>query len=404
MRVVLIALALACAAEPAQARLPRHQRPLPEAMATAPVERAIENVERDTQLSQAQRERVLGRLHLIAYAQRRAPMTRYSNGEWQPAGRGPCGDVAYYPDLTAASECPSGDRAPEPAGLELPALSPVNLNRRALRHLRLARDHYQRSLALEDRDLRARLGLAYVLDELGDPEAARIHLRRLAIAGNEWFSVGGFDSTWDQISVLREAIDHLSDLAISDDDRLLIERLRENLVDARPAIIVTPIVVPLADAPFAQLIDERSSVAFDFAGTGDTRAQGWLTPDAAWLVWDPQHRGEVRSGFDMIGQRTWAVFWSDGFEAMRSLDDNRDGELAGAELEGLALWRDADSDGVSDPGEVLPLAAHGVAGLSVRGAHQRPDLIVAPAGVHLEDGRTRPLYDWTPGLSPAPNS
>jgi hypothetical protein len=98
------------------------------------------------------------------------------------------------------------------------------------------------------------------------------------------------------------------------------------------------------------------------------------------------------------------VFWSDGFEAMRSLDDNRDGELAGAELEGLALWRDGDSDGVSDPGEVLPLASHGIAGLAVRGAQQRPDLIVAPTGVRLEDGRTRPLYDWTPGFASAPNS
>ena len=134
-------------------------------------------------------------------------------------------------------------------------------------------------------------------------------------------------------------------------------------------------MAPLTDAPFEALVDARSPVAFDFAGTGDTRAQGWLTRDAAWLVWDPHHRGDIRSGFDLIGQRTWAVFWSDGFEAMRSLDDNRDGELAGAELEGLALWRDGDSDGVSDPGEVLPLG-----GIDLLGRILEPGCLTKLAG------------------------
>ena len=68
------------------------------------------------------------------------------------------------------------------------------------------------------------------------------------------------------------------------------------------------------------------------------------------------------------GGKPGASFWADGFEALRALDDNRDGELTGGELGGLALWRDEDGDGVSDPGEVLPANVHGIAGLSVRGA------------------------------------
>ena len=106
----------------------------------------------------------------------------------------------------------------------------------------------------------------------------------------------------------------------------------------------------------------------------------------------------------MIGQRTWGVFWSDGFEALHSLDDNGDGELTGAELAGLALWRDADGDGVSEAGEVQPLSAYGVIGLSSHGLAERPGLIVAPAGVHLQSGECRPLYDWTPGSDYAPGS
>jgi hypothetical protein len=106
----------------------------------------------------------------------------------------------------------------------------------------------------------------------------------------------------------------------------------------------------------------------------------------------------------MIGQRTWSVFWSDGFEAMRALDDNRDGELTGGELGGLAQCRDENRNGVSDPGEVLPANVHGIAALAVRGRTTRPGLITAPAGVRFEDGRTRPLYDWTPGVGRAPVS
>jgi hypothetical protein len=47
---------------------------------------------------------------------------------------------------------------------------------------------------------------------------------------------------------------------------------------------------------------------------------------------------------------------------------------------------------------------HGIAALSVRGRATRPGLITAPAGVRFEDGRTRPLYDWTPGQQHAPIS
>ena len=163
-------------------------------------------------------------------------------------------------------------------------------------------------------------------------------------------------------------------------------------------------VVPLRDAPFTQLVDNSSPVAFDFAGTGQNSVRGWLTPDAAWLVWDPEWRGQTRSGVDMLGDRTWSVVWGNGFEALRALDDDRDGELTGGELGGLALWRDENANGVTDAGEVVPANVHGVAALSVRGSPTRPGLITAPAGVRFDNGRTRPLYDWTPGQSGAPVS
>jgi hypothetical protein len=280
---------------------------------------------------------------------------------------------------------------------ETPNAAPVNISPGARARLNAARTHYQRAIQLDGANLRARLGYAYVLDRLGRTSQARAQLRTVLRLGLP--RVAGPQSDWEDHAVLSETAAHLAHLARSATERRQLTQLRTRLEASQPIVYVTPMVVPLADAPFARIVDTNSSVAFDFAGTGDSRAQGWLTPDAAWLVWDPEWRGQVHSGFDMIGQRTWAVFWSNGFEALRALDDNRDGELTGGELGGLSLWRDENRNGVSDPGEVVPVNVHGIAAISVRGAPTRPGLITAPAGVRFEDGRTRPLYDWTPGLT-----
>lgn len=386
--------------------------PPPQPVYEAPIDRALENVAAMEGLEPAQRERLLGRLNLLAYARDDADFTYVRDGdELNLAGSVPCSEAprsvrfedpeAIPPVFRPEERCAQLDFniAPEQ---ELPEETPNEASAAALARLEAARGHYARALELDGDNLRARLGYAYVLDRLGRIDEARRELR--SILGLGLPRLAAPQSSWDDHVVLTEAAAHLAHLATSRRDRAKLERLRQRLQASQPMIYVTPIVAPLADRPFHQLIDVNSDVAFDFAGTGDARAQGWLTPDAAWLVWDPEWRGQVRSGFDMIGARTWSVFWSDGFEALRALDDNRDGELTGAELGGLALWRDENRNGVSDPGEVLPARVHGVVALSVRGTPTRPGLITAPGGIRFDNGVSRPLYDWTPGLGAAPVS
>ena len=74
----------------------------------------------------------------------------------------------------------------------------------------------------------------------------------------------------------------------------------------------------------------------------------------------------ITSALQWFGNVTFWLFWSNGYEPMRALDDNADGELSGAELRHLAIWHDRNRDGVSDAGEVRPLAAHGIVALSCR--------------------------------------
>lgn len=382
--------------------------PPPQPVYEAPIDRALANVNAMDGVEAAQRERLLGRLNLLAYARNDAAFAYLrENDALNEGGSVPCNEAPHMippdqpqPKFEPGERCArwTFDLRPQ---LELPANPPpANMSAGARARLEAARDHYRRALQLDGANLRARLGYAYVLDRLSDVRGARNELRTILRQGLP--RLAGEHSEWEDHAVLTEAAAHLAHLASSARDRSKLRQLRDRLQASQPMIFVTPIVVPFTDAPFTRLVDDGAPVAFDFAGTGDTRAQGWLNGNAAWLVWDPDWRGAVRSGFDMIGQRTWAVFWNDGFEALRALDDNRDGELTGAELDGLSLWRDENGNGVSEPGEVIPVNVHGIEALSVRGQATRPGLITAPNGVRFDDGSTRPLYDWTPGLERAP--
>ena len=127
-----------------------------------------------------------------------------------------------------------------------------------------------------------------------------------------------------------------------------------------------------------------------------TIAAAALLAWAGWLVFDPRGRGEIRSALQMFGNVTFWLFWSNGYDAMRSLDDDFDGRLKGKELTGLAIWRDANANGVSERGEVKPLADWAIVELSYAYSFDEthPDEIpFAPAGVTFRNGVTRPTFD-----------
>ena len=171
-------------------------------------------------------------------------------------------------------------------------------------------------------------------------------------------------------------------------------RAKQADIDARPRAI-TPVAIPLTDdLPAHAIVDRLARVRFDADGSGP-REWTWITPDAGWLVYDANGRGRITSALQWFGDVTFWLFWSNGYEPMRALDDNADGELSGAELKHLAIWHDRNRDGVSDAGEVRPLASHGIVALScdyVDGDGTR-FAAVSPRGARFADGTTRPTYD-----------
>jgi len=143
-----------------------------------------------------------------------------------------------------------------------------------------------------------------------------------------------------------------------------------------------------------QLVDANAAVTFDLDGSGLPRPWGWITTNAAWLVYDPQGRGEISSALQMFGQVTFWIFWRDGYHALASLDDNQDGRLAGSELRGIALWQDGNGNGVSEPGEVRPVAEWGITAVFCSGQQEAVHGSWCAEGVRFGEGRVRPTYDW----------
>jgi hypothetical protein len=156
---------------------------------------------------------------------------------------------------------------------------------------------------------------------------------------------------------------------------------------------ITPVIFSLN--PRAKLADLVSSarVKFDLDGFDAGREWSWVRPETLILVWDPERTGRITSGRQLFGGVTWWMFWRNGYEPLAMLDDNRDGILEGAELRGIAVWRDANSNGVADPGEVIPVEEFGIVEIAVRPREVDRTLECA-GGIKLKDGTSLPTFDW----------
>ncbi len=267
----------------------------------------------------------------------------------------------------------------------------------AQQHLEKALKLYADAAKLKPDDLRIQLGYAWLLSQTDKKQEAIRALR--AVIEKAWekekdlmaLGLGGHTITAEGGSYLIPLLDKDKD---KDEVATLSERIKKLKDLPRP---ITPIAIPLQNGLTAPDIEDRSaSVTFDADGSGLRKKWTWIRPNAAWLVYDPKHTGQVSSALQLFGNVTFWLFWETGYDALAALDDNRDGQLRDAELAGLALWHDANSNGRCDPGEVKPLAHHGIVALSCRYERdpKHPEAIAcAPVGVTFQDGTTRPTFD-----------
>lgn len=298
-----------------------------------------------------------------------------------------------------------------------------------------SRTHFTNALRYYDRALRAlarstnamdrwnlkpaRLGYAWTLDQAGQTNAALREYRLVldeAWASEMQVSLGDW---WEQLKyswgarhwlgrpqralgpgvcfseeAIRYLLPHLD--PVKDAAEIASLQRRQARLAASPRAI-TPILIPAASATeLTELVDPDAAVLFDLDGSGRPVRWGWIRDSATWLVWDPQGTGNITSGLQLIGGVTFWVFWRDGYEVLDALDDNADGRLSGEELQGLALWADANSNGISESGEVVPANEAGLRELRTQPEVHATGIPFHPQGATFEGAASRPSFDWSP--------
>jgi hypothetical protein len=181
------------------------------------------------------------------------------------------------------------------------------------------------------------------------------------------------------------------------EERLLADlATKQQQLDELPlASWITPMIVAVEHCKaLDELLAPGVLVPFDLDGDGLVEPWPWVAPSTGFLVWDPEHRGEITSGLQLFGSASGWLFFPDGYHVLDALDDDRDQRLTGSELAGIAVWFDRDTDGVSDEGEVLAVEDLGIVALATDATERIGPSLGNPCGLELADGTVLPTYDW----------
>lgn len=259
-------------------------------------------------------------------------------------------------------------------------------------HLASAIAAYEKALKIRKDDATLLLGYGWCLEQAGK-KAEAVKAYRDAVAGF-WKKDKDMDGVFGPVGTV-EAAGYLLPLLDAKEDAAEIADLNRKRakIEGLPRAI-TPIAIGLS--PGATLADVEApdlTVDFDADGSGRRIPWSWISPDAAWLVYDNNGTGQIDSAIQFFGNRTFMLFLEDGYAAMRVLDADADGQLSGTELQGLALWQDQNSNGVSDAGEVKSLTEYGIKSLSAKPQRHASGIPFAPEGVRFKDGRVAPSFD-----------
>ncbi len=131
----------------------------------------------------------------------------------------------------------------------------------------------------------------------------------------------------------------------------------------------TPIVLDL-NGDGVTTLTKDNGVYFDIENTGFAMKTGWAAPTDGFLVWDRNGNGLIDNSGEMFGSATLTsggTVASNGFLALASYDSNHDGVINASDpiWSNLKIWVDANSNGVTDPGELHSLSSLGIAGLNL---------------------------------------
>ena len=155
--------------------------------------------------------------------------------------------------------------------------------------------------------------------------------------------------------------------------------------DGKYHIVVDPLVLDLdGDGIETVAAAQFGGVLFDHENNGVRISSGWVKPDDGLLVADRNGNGVIDNGNELFGDNTLLDDGSrapNGYAALAEFDSNGDGKVNADDtgFSALRVWRDLNSDGVSDGGELFTLQELSIESL---------DLAYRNTSTHLGGGNT----------------
>lgn len=122
---------------------------------------------------------------------------------------------------------------------------------------------------------------------------------------------------------------------------------------------------------------------FDHNGDGVSHKSSWINKEDGILAYDRNGNGNIDDGGELFGNFTQIKdkesnqrLAKDGYEALKEFDSNNDGliDKNDDKFKDLKIWQDANSNGISDEGELKSLDELGIASLSLNHNEVNEDL------------------------------
>jgi hypothetical protein len=145
--------------------------------------------------------------------------------------------------------------------------------------------------------------------------------------------------------------------------------------------------------------DPNNPILFDHDGDGIKSGTGWIKPDDGFLVLDRTGNGTIDNGTELFGDATPLYAGgtaADGFAALAQEDTNLDGVVNNldANWNNLRIWRDLNSDGLSQSNELFTMDQAGIADINVANIDHSQTL---PGGNQIADLGTYTRTDGSTG-------
>ncbi len=137
-----------------------------------------------------------------------------------------------------------------------------------------------------------------------------------------------------------------------------------------------PLVLDLDGDGVTTLALSESTVYFDLDNNGFAERTGWVSPKDGLLVLDRNGNGKIDSGAELFGNHTSLANGrkaADGLQALAAFDLNGDRVINASDqvFHQLRIWKDINSNGMTDEGELLSLNDANVASLDLSASSHR---------------------------------